>query len=111
ITKGADYNGVHGYLSGEVGNYDDWKTSGAVNIPIIDDVLSVRLAATHWNRSGWGTSLLTGQDFNNHDDTAARVSIRFDPTPDISAITKIEHFRSDTNGAYTHAAVVNVTNS
>jgi iron complex outermembrane receptor protein len=96
ITRGADYGGYHGFLYGEVGNYADWKASGAVNIPIVDNVLAARLAYEHWGREGYGQSLVTGERFGGeHDDHIFRASLRFDPNPRFSLSSKLEYVHRD----------------
>jgi iron complex outermembrane recepter protein len=95
ITQGADYNGVHGYLTAQVGNYGDQQYTGAVNVPLIDDVLAVRLVGQYWYREGYMHDLYNGQwDGGSHDDAFFRASIRFDPTSYIHSITKFEYAKT-----------------
>ena len=94
ITRGADYNGIHGFVSGEAGDYSDWRVNGAVNVPIVKDMLAVRLAYQHWNRNGYGKSITTGQDLGgDHNDDLFRVSVRFDPVANLTSTTKVEYAR------------------
>jgi iron complex outermembrane receptor protein len=80
FTKGADFEGVHGYAGAEYGNDDDWKVNGAINLPLIPDELAVRLAVQHWGREGFGESVVTGERLGaDHDDTTARLSVLFEP--------------------------------
>jgi len=96
ITRGADYDGVHGFAYGEVGNHENWKIAGAVNVPIIQDVLAARLAYQHWNREGFGRSAITGQRLGGpKDDDVIRGSLRFEPTPDLRVIGKLEYVHAD----------------
>jgi iron complex outermembrane recepter protein len=100
ITNGADYNGYHGFVYGEAGNYDDAKLAGAVNIPIISDVLSVRLADQYWYRQGFGVSSVTGEHMgDDHNDNTFRMSVRFDPAPNFTSTTKFEFDNLDQHGA------------
>ncbi|MDB5447159.1 MAG: hypothetical protein JWQ97_2476, partial [Phenylobacterium sp.] len=99
ITRGADYNGIHGFAYGEYGNYNDWKAAGAVNIPIVQDKLAARIAYQHWNREGFGRSLVTGQRLGaDRDDDLARVSLKIDPTPNFTATLKAEYFQAHRTG-------------
>jgi len=92
ITRSADYSGLHGFLEGEGGNYDEWRLGGAVNAPLIQDVLAIRVAYQHWSQQGFGRSLVTGEHFgNDHNDNIVRASIRFDPTSNFDANLKIEY--------------------
>jgi iron complex outermembrane receptor protein len=100
ITRNADHNGVHGFAEGEIGNYESWRVGGAVNVPVIPDVLAVRLAYQHWNREGFGKSIVTGQRLGEgHDDDIFRLSARFDPTSNFTASLKLEHGKMNFTGA------------
>jgi iron complex outermembrane receptor protein len=99
VTRGADYAGVHGFAYGEGGSYDDWKIGGAINLPIVDDKLAMRLAYQHWNREGYGESLTTGQRLGDaHDDDVVRLSIRFDPASNFTSSTKFEYVNLNDGG-------------
>ena len=100
ITRGADYSGVHGFVSGEYGNYSNWKFAGALNVPIIDDVLSARVAYQHWNREGYGHSAITNQQLGgDRDDDLFRLSLKFDPAPAFSATAKVEYVHANRTDA------------
>jgi len=100
ITRDADYAGLHGFMEGEVGNFNNWRVGAAVNVPIVDEVLAARLAVMHWTRDGFGKSLTTGQRFgDDKDDHLARLSIRFDPSPSLSVKLKGEYTEASHNGA------------
>ena len=95
ITRGADYSGWHGFAYGEVGNFDDWKVAGAVNVPLMKDMLAARLAIQHWDRDGYGQSAITGQKLGgDRDDTILRGSLKFDPAPNFTADAKLEYIRA-----------------
>jgi iron complex outermembrane receptor protein len=99
VTRAPDYNGLHGYLLGEVGNFYDWKAGGAVNVPILPDVLTVRLAYQHWNRGGFGRSLVTNQGLGDtRDDNIARATVRFDPTSNFTSQLELEYFHAHRTG-------------
>jgi len=99
ITRSPDYNGIHGFLNAEGTNFNGYTIGGAVNIPIIDDVLAVRLGAQHAKRDGFGHSLITGQTMgNDKDDNVYRASVRFDPTDNFSASFKAERVEMNHNG-------------
>jgi len=92
ITRGADYNGVHGYVSAELGNYNDWRIAGAANYVAVPDKLAFRLAYQHWSRDGFGRSAYSNQKLGGvHRDDLARLSITADPIADVHSISKIEY--------------------
>ena len=100
ITRDADFNGVHGYVTGEAGNYKDWRVGGAVNIPIVADKLALRVAAMHWSRDGFGKSKITGQRLGeDKDDDLVRLSLNYEPSDNLRARVKYEYGRTKHNGA------------
>lgn len=55
ISKKADPSaGYTGYISQAFGNYDNSRTEAAANIPLIEDVLAMRVALMHHERDGYG---------------------------------------------------------
>ena len=99
ITRGADYNGFHGFVMAEGGNLSDFKGAGAINIPLITDKLAVRLAYQHWQRSGFGRSIVNGERLGaDHDDDIVRLSVRFDPAQNFHSSTKFEYSRFNQHG-------------
>jgi iron complex outermembrane recepter protein len=100
ITRGADYDGIHGFAYLEGGNHGDLKYSGAINVPILQDVLAGRLAYQHWDRDGYGKSAITNQKLGgDHDDDIVRGSLKFDPAPYLSATAKLEYIKADRSDA------------
>jgi len=106
ITRGADFQGLHGFVTGEAGNHDKWALRGAVNIPLVDDVLAARLAAQHEERKGYGRSRITGQRFGGDRDIYnVRGSVLFSPTSAFTAELKVDWLRNHTNGVLRVPAV------
>src|SRR5690606_25863898 len=91
ITRNADYNGVHGFGEAELGTFSSVRVGGAVNVPLVEDKLALRVAVQHWEKDGYGESRITGQTFgDDKSDTLARVSLAFDPINTFHADLKIE---------------------
>jgi iron complex outermembrane recepter protein len=110
ITKGADFNGLHGFVEGEYGNFKSWRGAAAVNIPIMEDMLAARLAYQHWGRDGYGKSVVTGQKLGgDRKDDIARLSVNFQPTPYLSAVLKAEYAKADRAGLLYTVASFNRT--
>jgi len=101
ITRDADFNGFHGFAEGEVGNYSSFRWGGALNIPLIEDKLAIRLAFQHWDRKGYGRSLITNQDLgDDHRDNLVRVSIKFNPTDNLRINAKMEYTDAHHTGQF-----------
>ena len=75
-------NSFGGYVEGTLGNYEDREFEAALNLPIIDDTLLVRVAGRGQERKGFTRSLGTGPhpdgiDLDNKDNIAGRLSVTF----------------------------------
>jgi iron complex outermembrane recepter protein len=67
-----------GYLSAIYGNYNAIVVEGALNVPIIQDKVAIRVAGQRNKRDGHTISQVTGQDLNDINDTSFRVSLLID---------------------------------
>ncbi len=91
ITRNADWEGMHGFVQGELGSFKGRKAVGAVNIPIAEDMLAARIAGQYWKRDGFGKSRITGQKMGgDHDDWNIRGTLNFKPSDSFSAVLKGE---------------------
>ncbi|EIZ77200.1 putative outer membrane salicin receptor [Novosphingobium sp. Rr 2-17] len=80
-TRNPDLNhyGADGLVN--VGSYDMVQASAAVNIPIIDDKLAVRISGNHYERDGYDAAL--GGRVQTDD---ARIKLLYKPTETFSAL-------------------------
>ncbi|MBV9512085.1 MAG: TonB-dependent receptor plug domain-containing protein [Caulobacteraceae bacterium] len=91
-------NRFGGYLMGDVGDYGLKKLSGALNIPIVDDKLLVRIAAEGNERDGFTRNLFNGKLLDNVDYTALRLSITARPVKGFEDKLIVDHYDSRSNG-------------
>ncbi len=78
-------NDFEGYAQIQLGNYNDREFEGAVNIPVIQDKLLVRVSANIAQRDGFTHVLNTPQgpkDLDSRDFWAGRLQITLRPTDD-----------------------------
>jgi outer membrane receptor protein involved in Fe transport len=85
----------------EIGNYDARRFVGMVNIPLVEDVLAVRLAGSMTQRSGYDYNEITGNNINGRDLWSGRITIGFQPTPRLRGNLLWEHFNEDDNRSRT----------
>ncbi len=88
-----------GYLTAGIGNYGRYETNGAVNLPLIKDVLGMRLAFTYTNVDGYihnaNPNSPYGHNLAGVNDGGVRASFLYTPSDVFSAILRINYFSSD----------------
>ena len=93
LTPKAPSFEFDGFIEATFGNYNTRELNGALNIPIIENVLAVRVAANQAYHDGFSMSLTTGEDLDDRDRISYRVSVLLQPTDFIRNTTIF----SDTN--------------
>ncbi len=79
----------------EVGNYGERRPEGMINIPIVDDVLDIRVAGEWTKRQGYSFDETTGQRIDGRDLWSGRVSIGWKPFDGVQTNFVWEHFSED----------------
>lgn len=95
-----DYE-LGGYAGVTVGRYNHRRIQGAVNTPIIDDHVALRIAADSNLRDGYTKNIGVGDDLDAIDTQAFRVSLltEFDR---LSNTLIVDHYKSDNAGFNIH---------
>ena len=70
---------LSGYGEILAGDYRRAQTEAAINLPLIDGKLAVRIAAQAESREGYTTDVNTGVAYDNRHYRAARIGILFEP--------------------------------
>ena len=92
-------NDFEGYIMTTFGNYGDKENEFAVNIPIVEDKLLVRVAGQMQQRDGYTHDLQNGQDLDNINYYAWRVGVTFRPTDDFENYFLYDGYWQDSDGA------------
>jgi iron complex outermembrane receptor protein len=81
-----------GYGLIKVGEYDARVFEGAVNIPLLDEKLALRIAGQTDDRDGHIENVLhpDSDDYGNHDRENYRISLLFEPTDSLSNVLVYE---------------------
>jgi iron complex outermembrane receptor protein len=99
---------LEGYFDIGLGNYDLRQAEGAINIPVLDERIALRLAGQHVVRDGFTKNISprngSGAALDNRKDTAFRISLRLDPFEGFSNVTIYDYFKWDRQG---DGAVIN----
>ena len=97
-ARNPDFNSINGYASTQIGNYDQVKVQGAINLPL-SDTLAVRLAANHETRGGFYD--ITGP-YRGHpgevDSNSVRASVLWQPTDALRVLFKTDYNNIDLGG-------------
>ncbi|HVP86112.1 MAG TPA: TonB-dependent receptor plug domain-containing protein [Rhizomicrobium sp.] len=81
--------------SGDIGNYQNRRFEGMLNLPIVDDRLDIRLAGEWTKRKGYTTNDLTGNQVDGRDLWSGRLSIAWNPLENLKANLVWEHYSED----------------
>ncbi|WP_083536007.1 TonB-dependent receptor [Sphingobium sp. MI1205] len=87
ITSAAPSNQFEGFVSGKLGNYDLRSIEGAINVPLVEDKILLRLSAFHQRRDGYQKDVFDGRDIGKIKRTAARFSLTLRPVEGLSNTT------------------------
>ena len=87
--------GYEAKLSADVANYNSTRLEGMINVPLVEDMVALRIAGAWTKREGYSTNELTGNQIDGRDLWSSRVSLRIEPTDAISANIIWEHFEED----------------
>ena len=82
-------------LSGDVSNYSSTRIEGMLNVPLVDDVVALRLAGAWTKREGFVTNEITGNPIDGRDLWSTRASLRIAPTDALDVNIIWEHFEED----------------
>lgn len=94
VTKKPGFT-TEGYLTGSYGNFNRVRLQGAVQTPLIKDVLAVRVAALYVRDSGVLENVTPGLgDLDQTDVFAFRTALEFKPANSFEATLRFNHVRS-----------------
>jgi iron complex outermembrane recepter protein len=94
-------NEYEGYVRASYGNYNTRDVEGAVNVPVIDDVLAVRVSGLYQERDPYVDNAFTGQKdrYEGFKELAGRAQVLFTPEgSDFTALLNL-HARSNDGDA------------
>jgi iron complex outermembrane receptor protein len=82
-------------VSGDLGNYDNRRLEGMINIPVAEAKLALRFAGEWTKRDGYSYNETTNRPTDGRDLWSTRVSLRFEPHERVRANLIWEHFSED----------------
>jgi iron complex outermembrane receptor protein len=88
-----------GYGQVEFGDYNLHDEEAAVNMPIIDDKIALRLAGKVTSRDGYTINDFNGRDLDNENSQAVRASLLIRPIEGLENTTIVNYSHAATNGS------------
>jgi iron complex outermembrane recepter protein len=86
-----------GYGQVDFGNFNKHSVQGAVNLPVIDGKLAIRLSGDWELQTGYTRNVTTGHNQDNTDLRSSRLSVLFEPTEQIKDTLVADYNLSKTN--------------
>ncbi len=81
--------------SADVGNYQNRRFEGMVNIPLVDDRVDIRVAGEWTKREGYTFDEETDQQIDGRDLWSGRMTVGFKPVEKLQTYLVWEHFSED----------------
>jgi len=81
--------------SADIGNYQNRRLEGMLNVPIVDDRLDVRIAGEWTKRDGYTFNESTDRSVDGRDLWSSRVTIGWKPIASVQSYLIWEHFSED----------------
>jgi len=91
-------NDWSGYIKGQYGNYKDNEFEGALNVPVIDDKLLVRMVGAYHDRDGFTHDVIWNKNRDNTHWYSGRIGILMKPFDGFENYTMIYGAKSNNNG-------------
>lgn len=98
LTTQAPQNEFGGYLTAKAGDFSLRAFTGAVNVPIIEDTVLLRVAGETARRSGFTRNVATGQKIDNVAYDTIRVGLTIRPGDTIENTSTFQYQSTHDNG-------------
>ena len=97
-AKRPNADHAEGFIEGSYGNYNLVSVQGAINVPLIEDKLAVRVAGAYYDRDGYTHDLVWDKDRDDQHWYTGRASILFTPTERLTNNLMVYGSKSRNNG-------------
>ena len=85
VVNRAPSGETGGKISASYGNYNSLELRGAIDFPIVEDLLAARVTAFNESRDGFVTNIVNGEDMGSRDRTAIRAQLLYTPSESFDA--------------------------
>ncbi|NIJ17895.1 TonB-dependent receptor [Sphingobium vermicomposti] len=91
-------NEFEGYVDAKLGNYDNRQFEGAINVPVVDDKVLLRVAGAYQDRDGYTRDVVWNKDRDNLHWYSGRVGLTLRPSERFENYTMLYGSNSKNNG-------------
>lgn len=91
-------NNFEGYAQARIGNYDNREFEGAINLPVVEDKVLLRVAGAYQDRDGYTYDVIWNRDRDNLHWYSGRVGLTLKPFEDFENYTMAYGAFSRTHG-------------
>lgn len=99
VSKTPTYD-FEGRGSLTFGSYNTFNARLSVNVPIVDDVIAVRMNALTETHDGYTQNVVLDDEVNNRDFKGFRAQFRIDPAQDLQFIVTADYMEDDSDSIY-----------
>ncbi len=99
VTSRSPTYQTEGYIRGGIGNLAYRSLEGALNVPLVDDRVALRLSGLIRRREGFTKDLASGLNLDNTHQDSFRASLLLEPSSRIKNTTVFDYYRSKDNGS------------
>ena len=97
ITQQPEFGGISGNISGTYGNYDNRRVSGAINLPLVEDELALRVEGSWEMRDGFYSDANSNETLDNIDRQFVRAKLLWRPSEEVSWTFSADYTTRDEN--------------
>ncbi len=91
-------NDFEGYAQAKFGNYDNKQLEGAINVPVVEDKVLLRVAGAHQDRDGYTYDVVWDKDRDNTHWYSGRIGLTLKPFEGFENYTMAYGAKSSNNG-------------
>jgi len=96
-TKQPNFDGINGNITGQYGNYDDRRISGAINLPLIENELALRVEGSWEVRDGFHSDANSNESLDNLDRQFVRGKLLWQPSENVRWVFGADYTTRDEN--------------
>jgi len=97
-TKDPSFSGFEGSYELGYASHNAYKLGAAINVPLSENA-ALRVSGKYTDRDGYGTNLMTGENYGERSDLNLRGKLLFEPTDALSVKLTADYGKINSGGA------------